>query len=167
MWVALFSNSGNELAALCSRLGKKPDIIYCDKERVAWHNDIADDVLLMSHSEIISALSILPKDTLVTLHGYLRLIPNSAINNNTYNVHPGDIVKYPELKGIHPQAKALSLNLPSTGVVIHKVTEEVDDGEIVASATYSIAENETEFSLINNLRDLSIDLWCDFLRGRV
>lgn len=167
MWIALFSNSGNELAALCKRVGRKPDVIYCDKERVAWHNDIAEHVLLLSHSEIISALSILPKDTLVTLHGYLRLIPSNAINENTFNVHPGDIVKYPELKGIHPQAKALSLKLPSTGVVIHKVTEEVDDGEIVASASYLMNKDETELSLINNLRDLSIDLWCDFLRGRV
>jgi len=167
MWVALFSNSGNELAAVCNKLGIKPDVMYCDKERVDWHPDISDDTILMSHVDVIKALSILPKNTLVTLHGYLRLIPSNAISNNMYNVHPGDIVKYPELKGIHPQAKALSLKLPSTGVVIHKVTEEVDDGEIVASATYSIAENETEFSLINNLRDLSIDLWCDFLRGRV
>jgi folate-dependent phosphoribosylglycinamide formyltransferase PurN len=167
MWVALFSNSGNELAAVCNKLGIKPDVMYCDKERVDWHPEISDDTILMSHVDVIKALSILPKNTLVTLHGYLRLIPSNAISNNMYNVHPGDIVKYPELKGIHPQAKALSLKLPSTGVVIHKVTEEVDDGEIVASATYSIAENETEFSLINNLRDLSIDLWCDFLRGRV
>ena len=167
MWVALFSNSGNELAAVCNKLGIKPDVMYCDKERVDWHPDISDDTILMSHVDVIKALSILPKNTLVTLHGYLRLIPSNAISNNMYNVHPGDIVKYPELKGIHPQAKALYLKLPSTGVVIHKVTEEVDDGEIVASATYSIAENETEFSLINNLRDLSIDLWCDFLRGRV
>tara|TARA_R110000851_G_scaffold30132_3_gene82345 strand:+ start:343 stop:708 length:366 start_codon:yes stop_codon:yes gene_type:complete len=121
----------------------------------------------MSHVDVVKALSILPKNTLVTLHGYLRLIPESGISNNMYNVHPGDIVKYPELKGIHPQAKALELKLPSTGVVIHQVTSEVDSGKIVSSAEYSINNNETELTLINNLRDLSIDLWCEFLRGKV
>jgi methionyl-tRNA formyltransferase len=84
-----------------------------------------------------------------------------------YNVHPGDIVKYPELKGIHPQAKALELGLPSTGVVIHQVVPEMDSGEIVSSAEYIIKDGETKMDLINNLRDLSIDLWCDFLRDKV
>lgn len=167
MWIALFSNSGNELAAICSKLGRKPDVVYCDKERVDWHSDISDATSLMSHVDVVKALSILPKNTLVTLHGYLRLIPESGISNNMYNVHPGDIVKYPELKGIHPQAKALELKLPSTGVVIHQVTSEVDSGKIVSSAEYSINNNETELTLINNLRDLSIDLWCEFLRGKV
>tara|TARA_R110000851_G_scaffold30132_3_gene82344 strand:+ start:206 stop:343 length:138 start_codon:yes stop_codon:yes gene_type:complete len=37
MWIALFSNSGNELAAICRKLGRKPDVVYCDKERVDWH----------------------------------------------------------------------------------------------------------------------------------
>lgn len=167
MWVALFSNSGNELAAVCNKLGKKPDVIYCDKKRGTWHSSIDDDTILLSHNDIVKTISILPKDTFITLHGYLRLIPQDGISDNMYNVHPGDIVKYPELKGIHPQAKAIELNLPSTGVVIHKVIPEVDSGEIISSAEYTINNNETEHSLINNLRDLSIDLWCEFLRGKV
>jgi folate-dependent phosphoribosylglycinamide formyltransferase PurN len=167
MWVALFSNSGSELGAICDKLNKKPDVVFCDKRRVEWHSSISNDTILKSHNSIVKSLSILPSDTLVTLHGYLRLIPQNAISDRMYNVHPGDIVKYPELKGIHPQAKALELGLSSTGVVIHEVTPEVDNGKIISSAQYTIDSNETKYSLINNLRDLSIDLWCDFLRGKV
>lgn len=167
MWIALFSNSGSEIAAIAKNLGKKPDIIYCDKRRVDWHDDIKDETFLSNHDSIVKMLSIVPDSVLVTLHGYLRLIPERAICKQMYNVHPGDIVKYPELKGIHPQARALELNLPSTGVVIHQVVPEVDSGEIVSSADYTIKEDETKMSLINNLRDLSIDLWCDFLRDKV
>jgi len=167
MWIALFSNSGSEIAAIAKKLGKKPDIIYCDKRRVDWHDDIKDETFLSNHDSIVKMLSIVPDSVLVTLHGYLRLIPERAICKQMYNVHPGDIVKYPELKGIHPQAKALELGLPSTGVVIHQVVPEVDSGEIVSSAEYNIKDGETKMDLINNLRDLSIDLWCDFLRGKV
>ena len=140
----------------------KRQVIFCDKKRVEWHSSISSDTILKSHNSIVKNLSILPEDTLITLHGYLRLIPENAISNRMYNVHPGDIVKYPELKGIHPQAKALELGLSSTGVVIHEVTPEVDNGKIISSAQYTIDSKETKYSLINNLRDLSIDLWCDF-----
>jgi len=170
MWIALFSNSGNEIAAIIEKLGKKPDMIYCDKKRVDWHPAIADNTWLASHKVIADVLhykKITNPDILVTLHGYLRIIPVDSIYKNMYNVHPGDIVKYPELKGIHPQAKALELGLPSTGVVIHRVIPEMDSGEIVSSAEYLIKDGETETDLIKNLRDLSVDLWCDFLRDKV
>ena len=167
MWIALFSNSGNEIAAISQKIGKKPDMIYCDKQRVGWHPYIEKNVYLSSHDSIMNLLSNRSDDTLITLHGYLRLIPPNSITTEMYNVHPGDIVKYPELKGIHPQAKALELGLPTTGVVIHKVVEDVDSGEIVSSAGYEIKEDETEASLINNLRDLSVDLWCEFLRSKL
>jgi len=167
MWIALFSNSGSEIAAIVKKLGKKPDIIYCDKRRVDWHDDIKNETFLSNHNNIVKMLSIVPNKVLVTLHGYLRLIPEHAICKQMYNVHPGDIVKHPELKGIHPQAKALELGLSSTGVVIHRVIPEMDSGEIVSSAEYTIKDGETETDLINNLRDLSINLWCDFLRDKV
>jgi len=170
MWIALFSNSGNELAAIIDELGKKPDLICCDKMRTDWHPLIKEDTWLASHNAIMELLdyrSASNPDILVTLHGYLRLIPSNAICENMYNVHPGDIVKYPELKGIHPQAKALELGLSSTGVVIHQVVPEVDSGEIVSSAEYIIKNEDTKLDLINNLRDLSIDLWCDFLRDKI
>lgn len=167
MWVALFSNSGSELGSLCRKLGTKPDVILCDKIRGEWDSDIANNTQLRDHNDIVDLLASYPEDTLITLHGYLRLIPQKAIKDNMYNVHPGDIIKYPQLKGIHPQAKALELNLPTTGVVIHKLTGEVDSGEIVSFAAYSMKENENKYSLINNLRDISINLWYEFLRGKV
>ena len=167
MWVALFSNSGSELGSLCRKLETKPDIILCDKIRGEWDSNIANITQLQEHKDIVNLLASYPEDTLITLHGYLRLIPHYAIKENMYNVHPGDIIKYPQLKGIHPQAKALELNLPSTGVVIHKLTSEVDSGEIVSFASYNMKENETKLSLINNLRDISINLWYEFLRGKV
>jgi len=165
-WIALFSNSGNEIAEISKRLGRYPDRIICDKKRTEWNEYISDKVELVSHDNIINQLSVrAPLHSLVTLHGYLRILPPHSILPYTFNVHPGDIVKYPELKGIHPQKKALELKLPSTGVVIHEVTPVVDDGKIVMSESYIMKGDETEEILINNLRDLSIDMWVKFIKG--
>lgn len=167
-WIALFSNTGNEIAEISKKLGRLPDRILCDKKRIDWNEHIIDKVELMSHDTILSTLaSRVPLASLVTLHGYLRVLPAYAILPNTYNVHPGDIINYPELKGIHPQRKALELGLKTTGVVIHKVTPKVDDGLIYDSMQYTIVENETEESLINNLRNISINMWVKFIKERL
>ena len=165
-WVALFSNSGKELAELIEKSGKKPDFIVCDKIRTE-HDSRLNNVAIEDHEDIISWLSQLDGDVLVTLHGYWRIIPASKIECKIYNVHPGDIFKYPELVGIHPQKKAIELNLPSTGVLIHEVDDTVDGGEPVLFSDYNIEEGTTVDELTDQLRYEAVKLWEMFLVGRV
>ena len=103
------------------------------------------------------------RDDLVTLHGWLRIVPPPVcIRFSIYNGHPGLITTYPELKGKDPQKKAFELKHPIIGCVIHKVTPEVDDGTILQyRSTTNIYEDEE--SLTNALHDMSVDLWFDFL----
>lgn len=163
MWVALFSNSGSELAEVCNKLGKWPDIIFCDKYRQAPHKDLIKKVTWSSKLEIDSYLKHVSRDTLVTLHGYLRILPPECITKRTYNVHPGDIFTHPVLRGIHPQQKAIDLSLKETGVLIHKVDEGVDTGQPQIFIAYEIKDNETVDSLVSELRELAIKMWCMFL----
>lgn len=167
MWVALFSNSGNELAEICARLGQWPDKIYVDKVRTAIHPDIESRATILSHKEIMQELKEVPNDAYVTLHGYLRIIEDDSITDNMFNVHPGDIIKYPELIGMHPQKKAIELKLPSTGVVIHKVTSDLDEGEVQLFVEHEIKDGTDEITLINELREVSIKMWLMLLRGKV
>lgn len=167
MWVALFSNSGSELAEVCARLGRVPDKIYLDKVRTNIDSSIDSLTTVLPHDTIMDELKDLPDDTIITLHGYLRIIRRECIKPNMYNVHPGDIIKYPELVGIHPQRKAVDLKLPSTGVVIHKVTDELDGGEIQLFVAHDIEPGTDENKLIKELRDVSIKMWVMLLRGKV
>jgi folate-dependent phosphoribosylglycinamide formyltransferase PurN len=105
---------------------------------------------------------------LVTLHGYLRILPEEVVTTHeVINGHPGDIIKYPELKGKDPQAKAIDLGLPSTGVVLHKAVAEVDAGEILKHQERTIHAGTTTEQLILDLKALQLNLWCDLLRERL
>jgi phosphoribosylglycinamide formyltransferase-1 len=104
------------------------------------------------------------KDPIVTLHGWLRIMPPSICNQfEIYNGHPGLITRYPELKGKDPQQKAFDLGLETSGCVIHEVTEGVDEGRILRSREVSIRELEIE-QLFHILHQISISLWVDFLK---
>lgn len=101
----------------------------------------------------------------ITLHGWLRVMPEKLISDYTtmFNGHPGLITKYPELKGKDPQMKAWNLNLNTTGCVIHQVTAGVDDGPIVRFEETSI-RNLTMEEMFQKLHNISVDMWVNFLK---
>ena len=77
-----------------------------------------------------------PKNTLVTLHGWLNIIPEEICNEYTiYNGHPGMITFYPELKGKDPVERAWEKidTYHFVGSVVHKVVPEVDSGSILSA----------------------------------
>lgn len=175
MWIAMFSQSGSEIVEISEKLGRYPDYIFTNnKVKDTWHHKLQrhSAVIRDTHDKIISEIERtvgvfrqLRGEPLITLHGYLRIMPN--LPYEMYNGHPGDVINYPELKGKDPQKKALALGLKSTGCIIHKVTEEVDGGEIVSYNQYDMKEDETLESLINNLRNLSIGMWVKFLEEKL
>ena len=105
------------------------------------------------------------KDMLVTLHGYLRIIPEDVISTYPYmyNGHPGAIDIYSELKGKDPQQKAWLLKHPIIGSVVHKVTKEVDEGDIVKSVHYT-NRTETLEEMYGALKQSSLESWVYFMK---
>ena len=72
------------------------------------------------------------ENPIITLHGWLRIMPPEICNRyEIYNGHPGLITKYPELKGKDPQMRAWEGDYEFCGSVLHRVTEGVDEGEII------------------------------------
>lgn len=172
MWVALFSQTGSEIVNIAHRLRKHPKIILTNNQDMeSWHpgiHELNSMIVTGKHKQIMDMLMGVRNNPLVTLHGYLRILPAEVVEEfEVINGHPGDIVKYPELKGKDPQAKAIELGLPSTGVVLHKAVAEVDAGEILKHATRDILAGTTTELLILDLKALQLDLWCELLRERL
>lgn len=166
-WVALFSQSGSEVVRLASHLGTCPDMTITTNHKFdTWHEGVEQlpRVAIMKSQDIHSMLENRNETLLITMHGYLRILPETICKKHlVFNGHPGDIIKYPELKGKDPQKKALELKLPSTGVVIHRATEVLDGGDIYRFARVNIPLGCEEKYLTQVLKDTAVRLWTDFM----
>jgi len=173
-WIALFSQTGSELAALSKALNRSPDFVITNAD--LDHIDSRVGVDFRVNKEEAKTLDILENldfnvdETLITLNGWLKIVPPDKCNKyNIYNGHPGLITKYPELKGKDPQQRAWD-NLHKynlIGSVVHKVVEEVDAGEIVAREFISSDSILTLDDTYRALRDCSFRAWYRFLKERL
>lgn len=180
-WTVFFSQSGKEICDLAERLGRWPDKIITNKR--PDHLRTIDKRLLErkiiylpntpSVEEYFEILSESNVNSLITLHGWLRVIPEEVCNKyNIFNGHPGLITSESEggygdlLKGKDPQQKAVDLRLPYSGCVVHKVTAGVDQGLILLSDQVRIEGLEVE-KVFTILREASLDLWISFIKNQL
>lgn len=158
-WIALYSQTGSEISALSLKIGRSPDIIFTNNKIPSPHVKGH----YFTHKGLMHYLDNIldPKDYFITLHGYLRILPQHICEKYTiYNGHPGLITFYPELKGKDPQEKVTS-DQQFVGSVVHKVTPIVDDGEII---TFNYVENseKTMKDIYNVCKKTSLNAWSEF-----
>jgi len=172
-WIAFFSQTGSEIVDLAKSLGRWPDLIVTNKRpaelRTINSELIESDLLVtVSNKPTISELEEVIgyyKNPIVTLHGWLRVMPPSICEKYTiFNGHPGLITEYPELKGKDPQIRALEGKYPIMGCVLHKVTAGVDEGKVIAEERFN-AYMITEEEMWKATRDRSLYLWIQFLKN--
>lgn len=171
-WIAFFSQTGAEIADIAEKIGRWPDRIITN-ERPEHLRTIDPRIEKQfywtfrnypTEENYLEVLEFFP-DALVTLHGWLRIIPGYVTKGvNLFNGHPGLITKYPELKGKDPQVRAYEGYYPEIGSVIHEVTEGVDEGKVVASKGIS-NDNFTLDETFDKLKEISLELWVDFLNN--
>ncbi len=175
-WIVFFSQTGNEIVNITKNLGILPSKIITNKTNIKSLEitELFSDRIYQipnypqekDYLNLFKQIDTYKTDALVTLHGFLRIIPEKICNNyNIINLHPGLINKYPELKGINPQKKATDLKHPIIGCVIHKVSPLVDDGEILLYSS-----TKSKYNLNDNLKilkDLSLNLWLQYLKSKM
>lgn len=138
-WIALYSQSGNEIRALSGMIKRSPDFIIGNhkmKDITKITPNIESSTIYVHNRPSVEELTSIFEtfdNPIITLHGWLRVIPAEICKRyDIYNGHPGWIVDYPELKGLNPQDKVADSikDYEVIGSVIHKVVPEVDAGEI-------------------------------------
>lgn len=171
--LAFFSQTGSEIVEVSKLLGRWPDLIVTNKRPEHLrkiHPALEGRVLFVENNpteeDLLKILSQY-ENPLVTLHGWLRIIPPTICNQfEIYNGHPGLITEHEILKGKDPQQKAFDLGLEYSGCVIHKVTEGVDEGEILLERRVSIKGLEIG-EVFHILHKISISLWVEFLKNKL
>lgn len=175
-WVAMFSQTGSEIVDLSSKLGRVPDLIITNNyedgkikinpmlKKLGCPIQYGSHDIIMIYLREQSLLK--PHDTVITLHGYLRLLPQDICEKyEIYNGHPAAIDVYPELKGKDPQKRTWEGKYETIGTVIHRVIPEVDAGEIYAKRHQKNQTKSLE-EMYGNLKEMSLQSWTQFMRMR-
>ena len=172
-WIAFFSQTGAEIADISESIGRWPDLIITNR-RPSHLRSIDPRILEKEHDllvvtenkptvEIYKSL-LFDKDAIVTLHGWLRIMPPEICEEyKIFNGHPGLITEYPELKGKDPQVRAFEGKYPVAGAVIHKVTAGVDEGKVLMEERFNTWDLDLD-GLFRILRDRSLYMWSQFLK---
>ena len=174
-WVAFFSQTGAEICDIAESIGRWPDRIITNN-RPAHLRTIDSRIppeLIMytkNNPELFEYIWLLEeyKDPIVTLHGWLRIMPPDICRMfKVFNGHPGLITWYPELKGKDPQIRAYEGikegRYEVAGAVLHKVIPEVDEGKIISEEYFNVANLDLD-GLFRTLRDRSLSMWINFLK---
>jgi len=130
-WVAFFSQTGTEICDISKALGRAPDIVVTNAPEEKINEGIYNlgSLLYRVPDRPVSGqyFQAIPREmeTIITLHGWLRIIPADvceAYKGRIFNGHPALIDLYPELKGFNKQESVMNRNTyPLIGSVIHEV----------------------------------------------
>lgn len=85
---------------------------------------------------------------LITLAGYLKKIPSSVIKkyeNRILNIHPSLLPKYggKGFFGLNVHRSVLEADETESGCSVHIVTEEFDEGPVIAQAKIEVQSEDT------------------------
>ena len=168
-WFAFFSHTGSEIVKLSKLLGVKPTKIVTNKP--PGHKDIdpgindlnVEVVYVSNRPDVETYERILHRceDCVCTLHGWMRIIPETICKQyDIWNLHPGLITMYPELKGADPQWRVDQEKHDWIGLVIHKVTAGVDEGPVLLSS--KVRNHYANGDVIaEKLHEMALGCWRD------
>jgi len=167
-WAALFSHTGSEIVNISNKIKRVPEIIVTNNvpgsDKI--HEGIRDSIYTQNKPTVQDYRNVLQDADIVTLHGWMRVIPPEICKEYTmYNLHPGLITKYSELKGKDPQKRVFENDVKEysqVGCVIHKVTPGVDEGSVIAEcSTNNRFYGEKDLSC--HLHEMATQLWIQLL----
>jgi phosphoribosylglycinamide formyltransferase-1 len=176
-WTVFISQTGSEVLNISMKLGIVPKVLVTNNiKKLSTHvrhyleyqgciiKEIPFNPVLADYSQE----EILNSD-LITLHGFLRVLPEDFINEfkgSIINGHPALITKYPELKGLNKQEDVFyhKEKYPLMGSVIHNVTSVLDDGEVLfeVSVRNDVESLEDAYA---KLKKTSFDTWDIFFKN--
>ncbi len=176
-WVAFISQSGQELYSISQECQVLPGIIVTKNIR-KLKPELKEYFEKCDVHIVTIPFNPTPKDyldlsirdkKLITLHGYLRIIPYiflGSLHGKIYNGHPALINKYPELKGFNMQEQVFinKGKYPKIGSVIHEVTSVLDSGRIIATAEIDNVCQSID-QAYDLLRKTSLETWKYFFRN--
>ncbi|GAB4248845.1 MAG: phosphoribosylglycinamide formyltransferase [Saprospiraceae bacterium] len=170
--IAIFaSGSGTNAEKIMQHFEHNAEIcvslIVCNKpgakvlERAAKYRVPTEVITRQSLYEEKSILKILNEYGIdfVVLAGFLWLVPPylvKAYDRRMVNIHPALLPKYggKGMYGMNVHRAVCEAKEPQSGITIHYVNEDYDEGDIVFQASCAIDENDTPDDIAEKVRQL-------------
>lgn len=96
---------------------------------------------------VLESHGVTPKDGLVLLAGYFRILTPEFIKpyrNRVMNIHPAILPAFP---GLEPQKQALEHGVKISGCTVHFAYETIDAGPIILQAPVPVRDDDTAETL--------------------
>ncbi len=117
-----------------------------------------------NNSDIL--LNVLRKETpdIIVLAGFLLKFPEFILKefpNKVINIHPALLPKYggKGMYGMHVHESVVVNNEMETGITIHYVNENYDEGAIIFQKSFQLSENETAETVASKIHDLEYEFF--------
>ena len=104
-----------------------------------------------AHEAEINAALLAAEIEIVCLAGYMRLLTPllvGAWRGRMLNIHPSLLPAFP---GLHTHARAIAAGVKLHGCTVHLVTEQMDEGPILAQAAVPVLEGDTADTLADRV----------------
>jgi phosphoribosylglycinamide formyltransferase-1 len=152
-----FKNSTNVKIELI--VSNKPDanvLNRAKKENITTH--ILNKTAFYDTNETVELLQ-KNKIDLIVLAGFLWMIPQNlvaAFPNKIINIHPALLPKFggKGMYGMNVHKAVIEAKEKQSGISIHFVNEQYDEGKIIAQHTCEVAESDTPESLAKKIHEL-------------
>jgi len=139
---------GAEVAAVISNRADAPGLAWARSEGIATvaieHRGFPDremfDAALMTAIDRFAP-------ALVVLAGFMRILTPGFVTHyagRLVNIHPSLLPAFP---GLHTHQRALDAGCKVAGCTVHRVTSELDHGEILEQAVVPVVPGDTAQSL--------------------
>lgn len=169
--VVFASGSGSNAEQIIQHFANQPNIrvvkIYVNNpdafviERAKRHqieSKVFDRSYFLSHQGLILDLAQENPD-LIVLAGFLWKIPETIVKaypNKIVNIHPALLPKFggKGMFGMHVHRAVIATGESESGITIHYVNENYDEGAIIMQAKVSVASSETPESLAQKIHKL-------------
>lgn len=139
----------------------KPNAKVLDKAQAENIDTFVFDKAALHNGHVLSKLQIISPD-LIILAGFLLKIPEDIILNykdKIINVHPSLLPKYggKGMYGMHVHQAVVEHNEPETGISIHYVNENYDEGSIIFQAKCQLATTDTAEDVAAKIHKLEME----------
>jgi len=104
------------------------------------------------------------KIDLIALAGFMRILSASFVklyHNRIMNIHPSLL---PDFKGARAIKDAFNHKVASTGVTVHFVDEQIDNGPIILQQEIKISKKDTLVSLEKKIHSIEHKLYPEAIR---